>query len=66
MKEERGIIMLLHSSAISFVIFLIMKIALKKDLKNSENTSLLLGSITLIYMILFGHGLPNKINKHLF
>lgn len=66
MKEERGLIMLLHSSAISFVIFLIMKIALKKDLKNSENTSLLLGSITLIYMILFGHGLPNKINKNLF
>lgn len=66
MKEERGLIMLLHSSAISFVIFLIMKFALKKDLKNSENTSLLLGSVILIYMILFGHGLPNKINKNLF
>ena len=66
MKEERGLIMLLHSSAISLVIFLIMKFALKKDLKNSENTSLLLGSVTLIYMILFGHGLPNKINKNLF
>lgn len=66
MKEERGLTMLLHSAVISIVIFLIMKYGLKKDLKNSENTSLLFGSIILIYMILFGHGLPNKINKNLF
>ena len=66
MKEERGIMMLFHSAIISVVIFLIMKYGLKKDLKNSENTSLLFGSIVLIYMLLFGHGLPNKINKNLF
>jgi hypothetical protein len=66
MKEERGLMMLLHSAIISVIIFLAMRYALKKDIKNSENTSLLLGSIVLIYMLLFGHGLPNKINKNLF
>ena len=66
MKEERGLMMLLHSAIISVVIFLAMRYALKKDIKNSENTSLLFGSVTLIYMLLFGHGLPNKINKNLF
>jgi uncharacterized membrane protein YcaP (DUF421 family) len=66
MKEERGLMMLLHSAMIAIVIFIIMRFAAKKSIESSENTSLLLGSITLIYMLLFGHGLPNKINKNLF
>ena len=32
----------------------------------AENRSILLASFALAYMILFGHGLPNSINKDLF
>jgi low temperature requirement protein LtrA len=64
--EERGLMMLLHSSIIGVVVFLIMKFGMKRETNKSENTSLLVGAIALIYMILFGHKLPTKINKNLF
>jgi hypothetical protein len=32
----------------------------------AENHSILLAAFILIYMILFGHGLPKSINKQLF
>jgi hypothetical protein len=32
----------------------------------AENRSILLAAMILIYMILFGHGLPTSINKKLF
>ena len=32
----------------------------------AENRSIVLAALILIYMILFGHGLPTSINKNLF
>jgi hypothetical protein len=32
----------------------------------AENRSILLAAFVLIYMLMFGHGLPTKINKDLF
>jgi hypothetical protein len=32
----------------------------------AETRSILLAALVLIYMILFGHGLPTSINKQLF
>jgi hypothetical protein len=32
----------------------------------AENRSILLAALILMYMILFGHGLPSSINKNLF
>ena len=32
----------------------------------AENRSILISAFVLIYMILFGHGLPDKINNDLF
>jgi hypothetical protein len=32
----------------------------------AETRSILLAALTLVYMILFGHGLPMSINKDLF
>jgi hypothetical protein len=40
-----------------------MKFILKQPEMISQNRSLLIGSLVLIYMILFGHGLPTHINK---
>ena len=58
--------MLLHSVIIAFVIYLVMIFVFRRDQMVAENTSLLLGAVILVYMILFGHGLPTNINKKLF
>jgi|TARA_Y100000389_G_scaffold204560_1_gene257989 hypothetical protein len=63
---EQGRIMLLHSLLIGCVLYLSMVYVLGQPSDIAENRSILLGSIALIYMILFGHGLPTSINKGLF
>jgi hypothetical protein len=63
---ERGLMMLLHSVIIGIVLYVIMLFGLKQRPVVAENRSILLAALILIYMILFGHGLPNSINKDLF
>ena len=62
---ERGLVMLLHSIIIGIVIYFIM-IYLGQNKILAENRSILLSTLILTYMILFGHGLPSSINKNLF
>jgi hypothetical protein len=62
---ERGLIMLLHSLIIGVVLYMLMVFVFKQNQQMAENRSILIASILLIYMILFGHGLPTKINKDL-
>ena len=63
---ESGRMMLLHSLIIGVVLYIIMVFGLKQRPVVAENRSLLLASLILIYMILFGHGLPKAINKDIF
>ena len=60
---ESGLTMLLHSVIIGIVLYFIMIFGLGQDSNVAENRSILIGSVVLIYMVLFGHGLPTKINK---
>jgi len=62
---ESGLTMLLHSAIIGIVLYLIMVYVLKQRQVVAENRSVLLAAAVLIYMIVFGHGMPNKINKDL-
>ena len=62
---ESGLTMLLHSAIIGIVLYLIMVYILKQRQVVAENRSVLLAAVVLIYMIVFGHGMPNKINKDL-
>jgi len=55
--------MLMHSSIIGLVLYLIMIYGIGQSQALAENRSILLAAIVLIYMILFGHGLPNRLNK---
>jgi len=63
--RENGFIMFLHSAIIAFVLYFIMMIVLKQRRDVALDRSILIGAITLIYMIVFGHGLPYKINPNL-
>jgi hypothetical protein len=62
---ESGLTMLLHSAIIGIVLYLIMVYILKQRQVVAENRSVLLAAVVLIYMIVFGHGMPTKINKDL-
>ena len=55
--------MVLHSIIIGVIVFLIMIFGLKQKNEVAERRSILIASGVLIYMILFGHRLPLKLNK---
>lgn len=62
---ERGLMMLIHSVIIGILLYLFMIYILGQRQIVAENRSILLASLMLVYMILFGHGLPTSINRHL-
>jgi len=62
---ERGLVMLLHSLVIGVVAYILM-ILFGQNQMVAENRSILLAALLLVYMILFGHGLPRRLNKNLF
>lgn len=63
---ERGIMMLVHSLIIGIILYIVMVFGLKQKPVVAENRSILFAALVLIYMILFGHGIPKSINKNLF
>ena len=63
---ESGLTMLLHSAIIGVILYVVMVYVLKQRQVVAENRSIILAALILIYMILFGHGLPGSINRNLF
>ena len=63
---EKGRMMLLHSAIIGILLYIFMIFILGQNENVAENRSILLAAVMLIYMIVFGHGLPTSINKNLF
>ena len=63
---ESGRMMLLHSIVIGVLLYIFMLFVLGQRQAVAENRSILLAGLVLVYMILFGHGLPTSINKTLF
>jgi hypothetical protein len=62
---ERGLIMLLHSTIIGLILYILMVFVFKQKETVAENRSILIAALILIYMILFGHGIPDKLNSNL-
>ena len=60
---ERGLMMLLHSAIIGVILYLVMIFGLKQNTMVAENRSIIIAAAVLIYMIVFGHGMPTKLNK---
>jgi hypothetical protein len=63
---EGGLMMLLHSIIIGLVLYFFMIFILEQKQVVAENRSILIASLILVYMIIFGHNLPTSINKNLF
>ncbi len=62
---ESGLTMVLHSVIIGILLYLFMIVILGQKQVVAENRSIVLAAFILVYMIVFGHGLPNSINKNL-
>ena len=56
---ESGLTHVLHSIVITAVAYLVMLYGLRQSPSVAETNSLALGSLTLAYMLIFGHGLPS-------
>jgi len=63
---ERGIVMVIHSVIVGVLLYIIMIYGLGQRHIVAENRSILLAACVLIYMVMFGHGLPKKMNPDLF
>lgn len=63
---ESGFTMLIHSVIIGVILYVVMVYVLKQRQAVAENRSIVLAAVVLIYMIMFGHGMPTKVNKDLF
>jgi len=59
---ENHWLMVLHSLIIGIILCLFMIFGLGQQNEVAERRSILIASFVLIYMILFGHGLPLKLN----
>jgi uncharacterized membrane-anchored protein len=62
---EGGLTMLMHSVVIGLVLYIIMAYVLKQKQEVAVDRTLVISSLVLVYMIAFGHGLPNRLNKNL-
>lgn len=60
---EHGLNMVLHAVIIGIILYCVMIYILGQQAIVAENRSILIASGVLIYMILFGHGLPTKVNR---
>jgi TRAP-type C4-dicarboxylate transport system permease small subunit len=65
MSYERGAIMLAHSAMIGIVIYMMMRYLFNQSSFVAEDRSIVIAAFVLIYMVMFGHGLPNQLNRNL-
>jgi len=53
----------IHAVLLVAVLYIIMRFVLGQTYKMAMTRSTLIGAVALIYMILFGHGLPTRMNR---
>jgi TRAP-type C4-dicarboxylate transport system permease small subunit len=65
MVYERGAIMLAHSAMIGIAIYMMMRYIFNQPALVAEDRSIVIGAFVLIYMVMFGHGMPGQMNRNL-
>lgn len=65
MSYERGSIMLAHSAMIGAMIYIIMRYIFNQSALVAEDRSIVIAAFVLIYMVMFGHGMPKQLNRNL-
>ena len=63
---EGGFVMVGHMLIIALVLYLLMRFVLGQSQRVAEDRSVFLGGIALVYMVLYGHGMPTRVNPLIF
>jgi TRAP-type C4-dicarboxylate transport system permease small subunit len=63
---ESGFTMVFHMLLIVLVLYVVMRYVLGQSPRVAEDRSALLGGLALVYMVLYGHGMPNRVNPAIF
>ena len=63
---DSGPMMIVHALIIGVLLYLFMIFILGQPKIVAQTRSILLAAIVLVYMMLFGHGLPTSINRNIF
>lgn len=63
--KESGTTMILHSAVIGLFAYVVMRYGVNQAHRVAEDRSVVLFAVVLLYMVFFGHGMPNKVNKNL-
>ena len=63
---ERGLMLLSYAVILGLLLYGIMFYGLGQSPKIAEDRSILIASLVLIYIILFGYKLPMERNKNIF
>ena len=58
--------MIMHMLLIVLVLYVVMCYVLGQSPRVAEDRSALLGGVALVYMVLYGHGLPGRVNPSIF
>jgi len=62
MAQERGLEMVAHSAIIGVVLYFIMTMLLNQPQRVAEDRSVAIAGVVLVYMVVFGHGLPGAVS----
>tara|TARA_Y100000741_G_scaffold332248_1_gene288080 strand:- start:418 stop:618 length:201 start_codon:yes stop_codon:yes gene_type:complete len=65
MNHNRGLAMVIHAFLFATVCYIFMRFSLKLSQSMSEDRSIALGAIVLLYLILFGTKPPVQLNNNL-
>ena len=65
MSYERGVMMLAHSALIGIAIYMMMRYVFNQSALVAEDRSIVIAAFVLIYMVMFGHGMPGQMNRNL-
>jgi len=64
--SESGINMVGHALIIGVLLYVLMRYLLKQSVAVAADRSILIAALVLVYMILFGHKLPVRLNSNIF
>ncbi len=63
--DEGWFSMIVHSAIITIVLYVIMLYGFRQTSDRAIHRSVLIGAIALVYMLMFGHGLPTRLHPNL-
>ena len=58
--------MVLHGAVVAVIVYVVCKFLFKESESKCMTRSVALGLVVALYMVVFGHRMPGKVNPNLF